>query len=71
MKFTFNTGRFYTEAGQIIEVEVIGDIVYFHDTSRMIDGHFKCMEQGSNERRLKEVVMLAYDNSMFTYGKPR
>lgn len=71
MKIRFNTKRPYTEDGQWITAEVTGDIVYFKDESRMIDGHFVCMERDLNERRLQEKVMLAYDHSMYSYGKPR
>ena len=71
MKFRFNTGRPYGADGQWISVEVTGDFVYFNDETRMIDGHFRCMEQGMSERSLREKVLLAYDHSMYSYGRPK
>jgi hypothetical protein len=71
MKHRFNTGRPYCADGQWISVEVTGDVIYFKDESRMIDGHFRCMERDLNERRLQEKVMLAYDHSMYSYGRPQ
>jgi hypothetical protein len=70
MKFEFNTGRPYGADGQWIEVERVGDWVYFNDRTRMIDGHFHCMEQDTNERNLREKVMMVYDHSLYTYGRP-
>lgn len=70
MKFRFNTGRPYGAEGQWIQVEKIGDWIHFKDETRMIDGHFHCMEQGMSERAVQEKVMLAYDHSMYHYGGP-
>jgi hypothetical protein len=71
MKIRFNTGRMYGPDGQWITAEVIGEIVYFNDETRMIDGHFRCMERDLSQSRLIEKVMLAYGHSMYTYGKPQ
>ena len=71
MNLRFNTNRPYGADGQWIAVEKVGDCIYFKDETRMIDGHFHCMEQGLTERALREKVLLAYDHSMYSYGRPK
>lgn len=71
MKIRFNTGRMYGADGQWITAEVTDDMVYFNDETRMIDGHFRCMERDLSESRLREKVMMAYDHSMYSYGRPK
>jgi hypothetical protein len=77
MKFTFNTGRQYTAAGQIIRVEVeyLGEWdandtadarVWFYDESRGIAGSFDtyCF---TTDRPLdiQRSVLAAYDSSKY------
>jgi hypothetical protein len=61
MKFSFNTGRRYTDDGQIINVEVRPDRIYFHDESRGIAGSVEKPMPGLSEREIREHVLHCYD----------
>lgn len=67
IKFSFNTGRPYTEQGQLIHVEYDPNenTTYFHDESRMVSGKFPHTYADMSESRLKELTMMAYDNGMY------
>jgi hypothetical protein len=56
----FNTGRGYTENGQVIKCIKIDDLVYMVDTSRTLDYFYKCEFDA-------ESIMKAYDNGEHTY----
>ena len=62
--FLFNTGRRYTEEGQIVGVHVIdANTVYFYDVSRMIDGLIRKDEIGL--RINEHSVLSAYDSGNY------
>jgi hypothetical protein len=71
MKFTFNTGRQYQPkghqfAGQVIEVELVegfGNVIYFRDLSRGLDGAFYCVHIGLSQVAIETIVMNTYDHN--------
>jgi hypothetical protein len=69
MTYEWNTGRLYTEKGQIIKATLDGDIVTFTDYSRMIDGSFRVYNPRTIQApyQLQEVVMFFYDRGFYTY----
>lgn len=76
MKISFNTGRLYTQEGQVITAEINEDAeVNFVDHSRMIAGSFIAPpfrgDLPDPERRLARIVMSAYDHHEYrpTSGK--
>lgn len=74
-RHTFNTGRLYTQEGQIIRCVIAADdYLYFNDVSRMIVGRFKSSRevhasmlsrQGleSTQALMEVAVMLNYDGN--------
>lgn len=70
IKFTFNTGRMYTEAGQIIHVEVLPhERIYFHDESRGIAASFPYQQGVVSQSYVEELVMRCYDHGTVTYER--
>ena len=77
MKFEFNTGRYYTPAGQRIRVEVerlsdfdsngIADaLVKFDDISRMVSGSFPTyLFDTDRPEDIQRSVMAAYDGGKY------
>jgi hypothetical protein len=67
MEATWNTGRKYTSAGQIIKARVQPDgSILFADFSRGVDGMIdKPSVKIDSEAALKAVVMAAYDHYRF------
>ena len=67
MEVTWNTGRKYTAAGQIIVARVQADgSILFADTSRGVDGLIeKPSIKIDSEAMLKIVVMRAYDSHQY------
>jgi|KBSMisStandDraft_5_1062788.scaffolds.fasta_scaffold924458_2 hypothetical protein len=63
---SWNTGRLYTKAGQIIIAswdDEDGEVT-FNDISRMIDGQLRTA-YASPPRSLQSVVMNAYDHNLY------
>lgn len=70
-KFTFNSGRLYTEAGQVIHVEIVDGRLWFHDESRMVSGSFEYHDaQLNSEREIRELVMFLYDRGQYRNERP-
>ena len=67
MKFTFNTGRSYTEEGQVIHVEVADGRIWFNDTSRGIAGSMECQNHTLSQRELEAAIMYCYDRGLCRY----
>lgn len=65
MKTVFNTGRHYTDDGQIIAAVYRDGIVSFYDVSRMIDGSFTPKTPIVNEAQLQSVLMHRYDHGEY------
>jgi hypothetical protein len=67
MEATWNTGRKYTAAGQIIRARVMPDgSIVFADTSRAVDGLIdKPPVEIDSELTLKTLVMRAYDSHAY------
>lgn len=72
MRVQFNTGRQYTEAGQVVVVEydpANPEVARFNDTSRMINGAVAIIpeiDDVGNPRALARIVMDAYDRGNYT-----
>ena len=62
MKTVFNTGRHYTEQGQIIAAVYRDGIVSFYDVSRCVDGSFEPETPIVNEAELQSLLMHRYDH---------
>lgn len=61
---TFNTGRKYTNEGQVITATLHGDgVVTFMDHSRMIDGEFGPITPA--QELTENLVMAMYDNGTY------
>ena len=75
MRFTFNTGRLYTNEGQVITVDwdPASCVVLFNDHSRMISGETELSlgfrYQGANgPRNLIRALMAKYDAGQYLYS---
>ena len=72
MKMTFNTGRGYTEEGQVITVEVDrkNEAIHFVDHSRGVRGKIPYVGSGQlAKQRLADLVMQCYDLGNYSNGE--
>jgi len=61
---SFNTGREYTEAGQIINYEIVDGAILFYDVSRHIPGKITPTESLVDLTELQEwMILLDYYDS--------
>ena len=61
---TWNTDRQYSEHGQRMAATQVGDVVYFVDIDRGIDGMFHSYERG-DESYFRRLVMSMYDSCSY------
>lgn len=61
MVHTFNTGRAYTDQGQIIHAEISDGRCWFHDISRGIAGSFECLAIDLSPYTIESLVITSYD----------
>ena len=64
----WNTGRWYTEAGQIIAAVAVEGGVIFNDVSRMIDGFVVATPERIARDGVQRVAMWGYDTGAPTEG---
>jgi hypothetical protein len=66
-RIQFNTGRLYTQEGQVIVATNDGTTIQFHDTSRMVAGWIECNEftRDLTSTELAKHVMHCYDRGMY------
>lgn len=74
MKHAWNTGAFYTVAGQRIAAECVGEDykdarIIFVDIDRMIDGEFPVVRLPRDTYALERLTQTAYDFG--NYQNPR
>lgn len=69
MKIAFNTGRTYTEEGQQITAEKVGDVIVFVDHSRGIDGEIPLAKYAPDmtHAEMARHVLYMYDHGQFQY----
>lgn len=68
---TWNTGRQYTRAGQIMVAELNGSWAAFADQSRMIEGiiHGSFPESVPWTDTARQRIMAAYDHNVYTHAR--
>jgi len=70
MEIQFNTGRHYTEQGQLIRAKVLDDgSVLFADDSRKVSGHILGIVRNAKytEASLQSTVMHHYDHNNYKF----
>lgn len=63
---TWNTGSLYTAHGQRMAAKQVGDMIYFVDADRNIDGKFEISEFSKHIKKpIKDQVNAAYLNDTY------
>jgi hypothetical protein len=71
MKAAFNTGNPYTEFGQRITCQLVGNLAVFVDHDRMIDGEFTVPNPHliNSQGDLARLVLHAYEHGQYQGGR--